>query len=70
MFGKFRTSPGLPEPRFSPLVNTDHRALFGLTRHASRHELRRLIEQGFLRLEGEGRGAGYRALHLLEVGVK
>ncbi len=41
------------------LTNADYRALFGLTRHASRHELQRLVEQGFLRLEGEGRGAGY-----------
>jgi ATP-dependent DNA helicase RecG len=52
------------------LTNADYRALFGLTRHASRHELQRLVEQGFLRLEGEGRGAGYRPLPLLEVGGK
>jgi ATP-dependent DNA helicase RecG len=44
------------------LKNADYRELFGLTRYASVRELRQLVEQGFLRMEGERRGSHYRAL--------
>jgi len=45
--------------RRSRLKNADYRELFGLTRYASLRELRQLVDQGFLRLEGERRGAHY-----------
>jgi ATP-dependent DNA helicase RecG len=53
--------PGLREHfhRQARLKNADYRVRFGLTRHAARRELRRLVEQGVLRLEGERRGAHY-----------
>lgn len=41
------------------LKNADYRELFGLTRHGARRDLKRLVEEGFLRLEGERRGAHY-----------
>lgn len=44
------------------LTNADYRALFGVTRYAGARELKQLVERGFLLLEGEGRGAGYRPL--------
>ncbi|MBK9385765.1 MAG: putative DNA binding domain-containing protein [Planctomycetes bacterium] len=44
------------------LKNADYRALFELTREASRRELRQLVDQGFLRMEGERKGAEYRPL--------
>ncbi len=45
--------------RQARLRNADYRVRFGLTRHAARRELRRLVEQGVLRLEGERRGGHY-----------
>ena len=44
------------------LKNADYRELFGLTRHASVRELRQLVDQGILAMEGERRGAFYRPL--------
>jgi len=41
------------------LKNADYRALFHLSRYAASRELKRLVEEGFLRLEGEKRGAHY-----------
>ena len=41
------------------MKNADYRTLFGVTRHAAVRELRRLVEEGLLRLEGERRGARY-----------
>lgn len=42
------------------LKNSDYQELFSLSRHVSRRELQELVEQGFLRMEGERRGAFYR----------
>jgi len=44
------------------LTNADYRALFGVTRYTGARELKQLVARGFLLLEGEGRGAGYRPL--------
>jgi len=52
------------------LTNADYRALFGVTRYAGARELKQLVERGFLLLEGEGRGAGYRPLAPLGRGEK
>lgn len=41
------------------LKNADYRELFGLSRPAALRELRRLVAEGFLRGEGERRGARY-----------
>jgi ATP-dependent DNA helicase RecG len=41
------------------LKNAEYRQLFGLTRHSARRELKQLVDGGFLRLEGERRGAHY-----------
>lgn len=41
------------------LRNADYREMFGVTRYAAVRELRRLVEEGYLRLEGERRGARY-----------
>jgi Fic family protein len=41
------------------IKNADYQGLFGLTRHAATRELRRLVDEGFLRMEGERRGARY-----------
>jgi len=41
------------------LKNADYRELFDLTREAAKRELRRLVEEGYLRMEGERRGAHY-----------
>ena len=49
------------------LKNADYREMFGLTRVAAVRELGSLVEDGFLVLEGRGRGARYRAgPHLAE----
>lgn len=45
--------------RQDKLRNADYRNLFELSRYASVRELRRLVEEGFLRMEGERRGAHY-----------
>jgi ATP-dependent DNA helicase RecG len=50
------------------LKNADYRELFGLTRYASVRELKLLVDQGYLRLEGERRGAHYLPLSSLAVG--
>lgn len=42
------------------LKNADYRELFGLPRYRAVVELRRLVEDGYLVLEGEKRGARYR----------
>lgn len=39
--------------------NSDYRELFGVTRFAAARELRRLVREGYLKLEGERRGARY-----------
>jgi putative NADPH-quinone reductase len=41
------------------LKNADYRDLFDLTRDAAGRELRRLAQEGYLRMEGERRGAKY-----------
>lgn len=41
------------------LKNADYRELFGVSRHGALRELRRLVEYGFLALEGERKGARY-----------
>jgi len=41
------------------VTNADYRALFNVTRFTAVKELRRLVEEGFLLLEGEKRGAHY-----------
>jgi ATP-dependent DNA helicase RecG len=48
------------------LKNSDYREAFGVTRHTALSELRRLVAEGFLRLEGERRGARYVEGPLLE----
>jgi len=44
------------EPR---LKNADYRRLFGVSRYIAARELRQLVDEGFLRMEGERRGAHY-----------
>jgi len=46
--------------RSDRLTNTDYRQLFQVSRYAAAKELRRLVDEGYLRLEGERRGAHYR----------
>lgn len=41
------------------LMNADYRATFGVTRARAVRELGRLVEEGFLKLVGRGRGAHY-----------
>ena len=41
------------------LKNADYREMFGLSRYAAVRELRRLVDEGILRIEGERRGARY-----------
>ena len=41
------------------LKNADYRSLFELSRYSSVRELKQLVEEGFLRMEGERRGAHY-----------
>lgn len=45
--------------RKAELKNADYREIFSVTRYAASRELRRLVEEGILRLEGERRGAKY-----------
>jgi predicted HTH transcriptional regulator len=47
----------LQENKF--LKNADYRKLFGVTRVAAFQELRRLVVEGYLKIEGERRGARY-----------
>lgn len=47
----FRTRPRLQ--------NAEYREMFKLSRYAAVRELRRLVDEGFLRIEGERRGAHY-----------
>jgi len=42
------------------ITNTTYRELFGVGREEARRDLRRLVAEGFLVLEGEKRGARYR----------
>lgn len=41
------------------LKNADYREMFGLGRYPAARELRRLVDEGFLRTEGERRGTRY-----------
>lgn len=41
------------------LTNADYREIFRLTRFVARHELARLVDEGFLTSQGRGRGAHY-----------
>jgi predicted HTH transcriptional regulator len=41
------------------LQNANYRELFGVTRYTAVREWRRLVDEGFLRIEGERRGAHY-----------
>ncbi|MDP2627914.1 MAG: hypothetical protein Q8Q58_13565, partial [Candidatus Rokubacteria bacterium] len=41
------------------LKNADYREMFAVTRDAATRELRRLAQEGYLRMEGERRGARY-----------
>ena len=54
-------SAGLREHflRHPSLSNADYRRIFAVSRYAAARELRRLVEGGFLRMEGKGRGARY-----------
>ncbi len=45
--------------RHDRLKNADYRELFGVSRHGAVRELRRLVEYGYLALEGERKGARY-----------
>ena len=45
--------------RHPGLNNADYREIFGVSRYAAARELRRLVESGFLRMQGKGRGAHY-----------
>lgn len=47
------------------LTNADFRQMFGLTRYAAVNDLRRLVDEGFLRMEGQRRGTHYRPLPAL-----
>jgi predicted HTH transcriptional regulator len=49
--GHFRTADAL--------TNTDYRRLFEVTRHTARRELRQLVQERYLELVGERRGARY-----------
>lgn len=49
------------------LKNVDYRRLFGLSRYGATRELRRLVGEGFLRIEGQRRGAYYLPLPALGV---
>ena len=45
--------------RHPSLNNADYRRIFKISRYSAARELRRLVENGFLRMEGKGRGAHY-----------
>ncbi|HSW29068.1 MAG TPA: ATP-binding protein [Longimicrobiales bacterium] len=45
--------------RRDALKNADYRGLFGVTRDAATRELRRLVQEGYLRMEGTRRGSRY-----------
>ena len=45
--------------RHPSLTNADYRRIFNISRYSATRELRRLVESGFLRKEGKGRGARY-----------
>ena len=45
--------------RHPSLNNADYRGIFKINRYSAARELRRLVESGFLRMEGKGRGAQY-----------
>jgi ATP-dependent DNA helicase RecG len=49
------------------LRNSEYRGMFDLTRIAAGRELRRLVEEGYLRMEGERRGAHYLPTEALAV---
>jgi len=51
--------------KHTQLKNADYRALFSVTRAAATRELRRLVDDGYLRSEGEKRGARYLPGHRL-----
>ena len=45
--------------RHPSLTNAGYRRIFNISRYTAARELRRLVESGFLRMEGKGRGARY-----------
>ena len=45
--------------RHPSLTNADYRGIFNVSRYAAARKLRRLVENGFLRMEGKGRGTRY-----------
>ena len=49
------------------LNNADYRRIFKVSRYSAARELRRLVENGFLRMEGKGRGAHYLPQPALDV---
>jgi len=51
--------------RQKTISNAEYRKKFGLSRHEAYRELKRLIEERYLILEGKGRGANYKAGHRL-----
>lgn len=77
----YRVAPNLDQTRFvlearlaalrehfraAPrLTNADYRRIFGGTRYSAVRELRQLVDLGFLRMDGERRGAHYVPLPLL-----
>lgn len=60
--GHFRSTP--------QLTNSDYRRLFPVSRVTAKLELRGLVQQGFLRMEGERRGARYLPMPALRVEPK
>ncbi len=54
--------------RTEKLTNAAYRELFSVNRSEARAELRRLVEEGLLRMAGERRGAHYRPEPALRVG--
>ncbi|MEW6327951.1 MAG: hypothetical protein AB1487_10240 [Thermodesulfobacteriota bacterium] len=51
--------------RRKTISNAEYREKFGLSRHEAYRELKRIMEEGYLTLEGKGRGANYKASHRL-----
>lgn len=50
---------GADYPWTARFVNADYRRIFQVSRYVAARELRRLVEGGFLRMQGKGRGAHY-----------
>ena len=56
--------------RHPSLNNAGYRRIFAVNRYTAARELRRLVEGGFLRIEGKGRGAHYLPQPSLDVARK